>query len=134
MTNPWGCYLLLLHIWWDTWVQGDLRKLYVAGGENKGDINPGRYRLVYERQRLWEFRNRIVRYSCLQNVENSIKIVQISAELDLLHIILFLFFSCYFIFFSTSSASFMPKQQSVFLTCFTSLSFPKYIFFIDHFT
>ena len=53
MNDPRDCYLLLLHIWWNTWVQGDLRKLYVAGGENKGDINetafPGRYRLVYER-------------------------------------------------------------------------------------
>ena len=31
MNNPRDCYLLLLHIWWNTWVQGDLRKLYVAG-------------------------------------------------------------------------------------------------------
>ena len=31
MNNPNDCYLLLLHIWWNTWVQGDLRKLYVTG-------------------------------------------------------------------------------------------------------
>ena len=35
MNNPSDCYLLLLHIWWITWVKGDLRKLYVARGKIK---------------------------------------------------------------------------------------------------
>ena len=35
MNNPRDCYLLLLHIWWNKWVQGDLRKLYVARGKIK---------------------------------------------------------------------------------------------------
>ena len=35
MNNPCDCYLLLLLICWNTWVQGDLRKLYVAGGKIK---------------------------------------------------------------------------------------------------
>ena len=39
MNNPRDCCLLLLHMWWNMWVQGDLRKLYVAQGENKGDID-----------------------------------------------------------------------------------------------
>ena len=35
MNNPHDCFLLLLHTWWNAWVQGDLRKLYVAGGKIK---------------------------------------------------------------------------------------------------
>ena len=47
MNNPCDCCLLLLHTRWKSWVQGDLRKLYVIQRENKGDINetafPERY-------------------------------------------------------------------------------------------
>ena len=35
VNDPRDCYLLLLHIWWITWVQGDLRKLHVPGGKIK---------------------------------------------------------------------------------------------------
>ena len=35
MNDPPDCYFLLLHIWWKTWVQGDLRKLYVSRGKIK---------------------------------------------------------------------------------------------------
>ena len=61
-------------------------------------------------------------YTCLQNVENSIQIYQISVELDLIHNINFILFFILFYIFSTSSASIVPKQQSVFLTCFMSFS------------
>ena len=35
MNDPLDCYLLLLHMWRNTWKQGDLRKLYVAGGKQR---------------------------------------------------------------------------------------------------
>ena len=35
MNDPCDCYLLLLRKWWNIWVQGDLRKLHVSGGEIK---------------------------------------------------------------------------------------------------
>ena len=57
-----------------------------------------------------------VTISMLQNVENSIKIYQISAGLDLIYNIylFFFYFFYFFFFFFTSSASFNPKQQSVY--------------------
>ena len=35
MNDPFDCYLLLLHIGWNIWEQGDLRKLYVTRGKIK---------------------------------------------------------------------------------------------------
>ena len=61
-------------------------------------------------------------YPCLQNGENSIQITKLLLNWIFFPTYIF-FFLIFFFFFSTNSASFMPKQQSVFLTCFMSFTY-----------
>ena len=63
-----------------------------------------------------------VHYPCSQNVEKSIKIYQISAELNLLHIILSLFYFYFFMLFSFNQFSIIHAKAIIsFLNLFHEL-------------